>query len=151
MTSLAQSGHQAAPATPEPPLAEPDLELEESQAGYDPMDVDLEAIPEEELEEDEAPEKEPEDEHEGEPEDAPEGELEYVPEYDPEFVPEDESDEGSDEEERVEVPAKSGDINNPIKIEASPESSEEQTVQRDSDSGDKESDSEWTPSRGRRG
>ncbi|XP_056166346.1 uncharacterized protein LOC130137872 [Syzygium oleosum] len=70
---------------------------------------------------------------------------------DPEFVPEDESDEEPVEEERDEVPAESGDIDHPIVIDAEPESSKEQTVQGDSDSSAEESDSEWTPSRGRRG
>ncbi|XP_056159715.1 uncharacterized protein LOC130135194 [Syzygium oleosum] len=138
-TSLVQSGLQPAPAAPEPLGAEHDSEPEESQAGYDLMDVDLEA-PEDELEE----------ELEDIPEDEPWYEPEYVPEYDPEFVPEDESDDEPVEEERVEVPAELGDINNPIEIEAESESSKEPTVQRDSDSEAEESDSEWTPSRGHR-
>ncbi|XP_056171801.1 uncharacterized protein LOC130139261 [Syzygium oleosum] len=53
---------------------------------------------------------------------------------DPDFVPEYGSDEESDSEEQIEVPAESGGINNPIEIGAEPESSEKQTVQGDSDS-----------------
>ncbi|XP_056162435.1 uncharacterized protein LOC130136254 [Syzygium oleosum] len=155
-TSLAQSGHQHAPVAPEPTVAKPDPEPEESQAGYDPIDVHLEVIPEEDPEEEEEdpeakPEEAPEVEPEAEPEEEPEDVPEYEPWYDPEFVPEDESDEDPVEEERVDAPAKSDDINNPIDIEAEPESSEEPTVQGSSDAGDEESDCEWTPSRGRRG
>ncbi|XP_030439641.1 uncharacterized protein LOC115661535 [Syzygium oleosum] len=121
-TSLAQSGLQQAPAAPEPSGAEHEPEPKESQVGYDPMDVDLEAIPEEEPEEKE-PKSDPE-----EPEDEPEEEPEHIPEYeqwiDLEFVPEDEFDEEPVEEEWDEVPAESGDINNPIEIEAEPEYSE---------------------------
>ncbi|XP_056162436.1 uncharacterized protein LOC130136255 [Syzygium oleosum] len=154
-TSLAQSRHQHARVAPEPTVAEPDPELEESQAGYDPMDVDLEVISEEDPEEEEDPEAEPEEapevKPEAEPEEEPEDVPEYEPWYDPEFVLEDKSDEDPVEEERVEAPAESGDINNPNEIEAEPESSEEPTVQGSSDAVDEESDSEWTPSRGRRG
>ncbi|XP_030458811.1 uncharacterized protein LOC115679362 [Syzygium oleosum] len=154
-TSLAQSGLQPAPAAPkhaapEPSGAEHDLDPEESQAGYDPMDVDLEVIPEEEPEE-EAPYEEPKKDPEMRPEDAPEGEPEYEPEYYPEFMPKDKSDEEPVKEQQDEVPAKSGDINNLIEIEAELESSKEQTVQGDSDSNVEESDSVWTPSKGRRG
>ncbi|XP_030467777.1 uncharacterized protein LOC115686573 [Syzygium oleosum] len=113
------------------------------------MDMDLEPIPEEEPEEEE-PEAEPENDPA-----VPEEEPVYIPPYeqwiDPDFVPEYGFDEESDSEEQIEVPAESGDINNPIEIGAEPESSKEQTVQGDLESEDEESDSEWTPSRGRRG
>ncbi|XP_030443651.2 uncharacterized protein LOC115665986 [Syzygium oleosum] len=124
-TSLTQLGHQPVLAAPEPSMAEPDSEPEESQAGFDPMDVDLGAVLEEELEEE--PEEEPEEESEEEPKEEPE------------------------EEERIEVPLESGDEDNPIEIEADSESSEEQVAQGESDSSSRENDSEWTPSRGRRG
>ncbi|XP_056166366.1 uncharacterized protein LOC130137882 [Syzygium oleosum] len=127
-TSLAQSGLQQTPIAPEPSGDEHEPEPEESQAGYDPMDVDLEVIPEEEPKE-EQPEAEPEEAPEDEHEDEPEEEPEHIPEYeqwiDPEFVPEDESDEEPVEEQRDEVPAESGDLNNSIEIEAEPEFSEE--------------------------
>ncbi|XP_056169577.1 uncharacterized protein LOC115685885 [Syzygium oleosum] len=74
-TSLAQSGLQQAPAAPELSEAEHEPEPDESHAGYDPMYVDLEAIPEKEPEEEE-PEAEPEDEPA-----EPEGEPEYIPSY----------------------------------------------------------------------
>ena len=59
--SLAQFGHQPAPAAPDASMAKPNLEPEESRAGYDPMDVDLGVIPEEEPKEkyEEAPKDEP--------------------------------------------------------------------------------------------
>ncbi|XP_030441945.1 uncharacterized protein LOC115664140 [Syzygium oleosum] len=132
-TSLAQSGHRPAPAAPEPSGAEHDPEPEESQAGYDPMDVDLGVIPEEEPREEdpeEEPEEVPEEEPENEPEDKPEDELEDEPENEPKEEPEEEP----DEEERVKVPLESGELGNPIEIEADSESSEEQMAQRDSDS-----------------
>ncbi|XP_056162800.1 uncharacterized protein LOC130136702 [Syzygium oleosum] len=121
-TSLAQFGHQPAPATPEPSGAEHKSEPEESQAEYDPMDVDLEVIPEEEEEPEAKPEEAPEDEHEDEPEEEPVHVPPYEQWIDAEFVPEYESDEEPVEEERDEVPAESGDIDHPIEIKAEPES-----------------------------
>ncbi|XP_056159964.1 uncharacterized protein LOC115677549 [Syzygium oleosum] len=106
-TSLAQSGHQPAPAAPEPSVAEPDLEPEESQAGFDLMDIDLGAMLEEELEEEE-PEEEPEKESEEEPEE--------------------ELYEESEEDERIEVPLETGDEDNRIEIEADSESSEDRVA-----------------------
>ncbi|XP_056160854.1 uncharacterized protein LOC130135473 [Syzygium oleosum] len=141
-TSLALSRHQHVPSTPESTVAEP----EESQAGYDPMDVDLKVIPKEEEEE-----EDPKDEPEEEPEEDPEMGLEDVPEDEPEYEPEDEPEEEFDEEERVEAPVESGDIDNPIEIEADSESSEEPDYDRVSDLDSGEMELEWTPSSGRRG
>ncbi|XP_056161747.1 uncharacterized protein LOC130135909 [Syzygium oleosum] len=62
----------------EPSGAEHELEPEESQAGYDPMDMDLEVIPKEEPED-----EDPEDKPEEAPEEEPEEEPEDVPEYEP--------------------------------------------------------------------
>ncbi|XP_056163780.1 uncharacterized protein LOC130137074 [Syzygium oleosum] len=114
-TSLAQSGHQ-----PDPTVPELDPESKESQARYDPMNVDLGVIPEEEPREDE-------------PEDEPEDELVEEP-----------------EEERIEGQIKSGDEDNPIKIEADSESSDEHVPDEDSNGDSEKSVSEWMPSRGRR-
>ncbi|XP_056160994.1 uncharacterized protein LOC130135555 [Syzygium oleosum] len=143
---------QPAPAAPGSSGAEHEPEPEESLAGDDPMDVDLEAIPEEESEEEE-PEAEPEDEPAefAEPEEEREYILPYEQWMDPEFVPEDDLLEEPVEEEQDEVPAELGDINHQIEIEAEPESSEEQIVQGNSDSDGEQSNSEWMPSRGRRG
>ncbi|XP_056165621.1 uncharacterized protein LOC130137711 [Syzygium oleosum] len=108
-TSLAQSGYQHVPAALEPSVAEPNPEPKESQAGYDPMDVDLDVVPEEEPEEEpeEVPEEEledePEEDPEVEPEEEPVGDLELEPEEQPEDEPEEEPDEESEEEERIEV------------------------------------------------
>ncbi|XP_056166367.1 uncharacterized protein LOC130137883 [Syzygium oleosum] len=116
------------------------------------MDIDLEPIPEEEPEEVE-PEIEPEvepDESE-EPEEEPEYIIPFEQYMDLNFVPEYYFFDVLAEEVQNEVPAESGDINHLIEIEAEPESSDEQTVQENSDSEDEESDSEWTPSKGRRG
>ncbi|XP_056174628.1 FK506-binding protein 3-like [Syzygium oleosum] len=121
------------------------------------MDIDLEPIPEEESEEEEPEEVEPEIESENEPDksEQPEEEPEYILPYerymDPNFVPEYNFFDVLAEEYHNEVPAESGDINHPIVIEAESESSEEQADQGGSDSDDEESDSEWTPSKGRRG
>ncbi|XP_056175788.1 uncharacterized protein LOC115688931 [Syzygium oleosum] len=123
-TSLAQSGLQPAPATPEPSGAEHDSEPEKSQARYDPMDVDLEVIPEEEPEEEdpkEEPKEAPENEPEDEPEEDPEMESEDAPEDEPEDEPANEPEKESDEEERLEVPLESGDVDNPIEINADSE------------------------------
>ncbi|XP_056161866.1 uncharacterized protein LOC115665152 [Syzygium oleosum] len=112
-TSLAQSGLQPAPAAPGSSGAEHEPEPEESLAGDDPMDVNLEAILEEEPDEEEL-EAEPEDEPEDEPAESaePEEEPEYILPYeqwmDPEFVPEDDFFEEPVKEEQDEVPAKSG-------------------------------------------
>ncbi|XP_030473991.2 protein Ycf2-like [Syzygium oleosum] len=130
-TSLAQSGHQPVPAEPESTVAELEPEPEESQAGYDQMDVDLDEEPEEE------PEEELEEEPERQLEEEPEGELEVEPEEEPEDEP------------PIDVPNDSDD--EIIEIEADSESSEEQEDQGESDSGSRETDSEWTPLRGRRG
>ncbi|XP_056168702.1 uncharacterized protein LOC130138507 [Syzygium oleosum] len=132
--------------------AEHEPEPEGSQAEVDPMDIDLEPIPEEEPEEVE-PEAEPENEpaKSAEPDEEPDYILPFEQWMDPNFVPEDGFLEEPVEGDQDEVPAELGDINHPIEIEAEPESSEEQTVQGDLDSDDEESDSEWTPSKGRRG
>ncbi|XP_056160995.1 uncharacterized protein LOC130135556 [Syzygium oleosum] len=100
---------QPAPAAPASSGAEHEPEPEESLAGDDPMDVDLEAIPEEEPKEEE-PEAEPEDEpaESAEPEEEPEYILPYEQWMDPKFVPEDDLLEEPVEEEQDEVPAESG-------------------------------------------
>ncbi|XP_056171255.1 uncharacterized protein LOC130139269 [Syzygium oleosum] len=161
-TSLAQSGHQHIPTAPEPSVAEPNPEPEESQAGYDPMDVDLGVVPEEgpreedpKEEPEEAPEEEPEDEpeedQEVEPEEKPEGDLELEQEEQLEDEPKEEPDEESEEEEWIEVSLESGDEDNPIEIEADSESSKELVDQGVSDLDSGETESEWTSSSGRRG
>ena len=61
-TSLAQLGHQYAPAALEPIVAVPDPEPGESQVGYDPMDVNLDVTPKVELEEEDEQEEVPEEE-----------------------------------------------------------------------------------------
>ncbi|XP_056176735.1 uncharacterized protein LOC115662022 [Syzygium oleosum] len=101
---------QPAPAAPGSSGAEHEPEPEESLAGDNPMDVDLEAIPEEEPEEEE-PEAEPKDEpaESAEPEEEPEYILPYEQWMDPEFVPEDDFLEEPVEEEQDEVPAESVD------------------------------------------
>ena len=114
-TSLAQSGHQHAPAVPKSSVAEPDPEPEESQVRFNPMDLDLGVIPEEGPEE----------------------------EADPVDEPVDELDEEHDDEERIAAPVESGeDENNPIEIEADSKSSEELETEDDSDKNDEESQSE---------
>ncbi|XP_056172148.1 uncharacterized protein LOC130139365 [Syzygium oleosum] len=149
---MAQSGLHPAPVAQESSKAEHEPEPKGSQAEFDPMDIDLEPIPEEEPEEVE-PEAEPENEpaESAEPEEEPDYILPFEQWMDPNFVPEDDFFEEPVEEEQIEVPAESGDIDHPIVIEAESESSEEQADQGGSDSDDEESDSEWTPSKGRRG
>ncbi|XP_056172373.1 uncharacterized protein LOC115674146 [Syzygium oleosum] len=100
-TSLAQLGHQPVPVATKPSVAEPDSEPKESQAGYDPMDMDLGAVLEEE------PEEEPEEDPEDEPEEASEEEPEEASEVEPEDELEEEPEEESEEEERIEVPLES--------------------------------------------
>ena len=152
-TSLAQSGLHLASVVPEPSETKHEPEQEESQAGYDPMDVNLKVILEEEheggkenleAEPQEVPETESEDEKEGVP----------VYDYNPYYVPKDEPVEEQVEEERDEaLVGKSGDIGHPIEIEVESESLVKATIQEESelDPSANESNSEWTPSRERRG
>ncbi|KAI6671814.1 hypothetical protein NL676_006699, partial [Syzygium grande] len=149
--SLAQSGMQPAPAVQGSSEAKHEPKPEESQAEGDPMDIDLKPIPEVEPQEAE-PEAEPEDEPDESEE--PKGEVEYIlplEQYvDPNFIPKHRFIDELVEEDQDGVLSKSGDINYPIEIEAKSKSSVDGTIQGDSDSEDEESDSEWTPSKGRR-
>ena len=141
--SVAQSGHH--PVT-NSSVAAPESEPEESQAGYGPMDVEMEEI----LEEGE-PEAQPEEEV-PEEEAKPDMEANYNLPYEQwlnyEFMLDVEPVEDPVKEEPVQDPSESGDINHPIEIEPDSESSEEEVPDEDSDKDEEDSESEWTPSKG---
>ena len=124
-----------------------------SQVGFDPMDIDLNEIQEDEPEEEngedhgeaELGEEVPKVEFEDEQEDVP-----PVYDYNPYYMPEVEPVEEYVEQEQDEILGEFGDINHLIEIEAESKSSVEATIQEESDSGASELDSEWTPSRRRK-